>query len=71
MFKLGDLRASTIAIGMVAALCFFSAAAELNAASPSPSETPVPNESLSIGDATIHVEIEPGDLNLSRTRIVE
>jgi hypothetical protein len=71
LFKLGDLRASTIAIGMVAALCFFGTTAELNAASPSPSETPVPSESLSIGDATIHVEIEPGDLNLARGRIVE
>jgi hypothetical protein len=71
LFKLGNLRASIIAIGMIAVLFFFGAAGESNAASASPTETPAPTQSLSIGGATINVEIEPGDLNLSRARIVD
>ena len=56
-------------MGIVAALCLFCAA-ESNAASPNPSETPAPTESLSIGGATINVEIEPGDLTLPRIQIL-
>jgi hypothetical protein len=56
---------------MIAALCFFSAAAELSAASANPSETPAPIESLSIGGAAINVEIESGDLSLPRIRILD
>jgi hypothetical protein len=51
---------------MLAAVCLLSAAAELSPASANPSATPVPSESLSIGGATINVEIEPGDLSLPR-----
>ena len=69
MFKLGDL--SKIATAIVAGLCFLSAAAELIPASANPSETPVPSESLSIGGATINLEIEPGDLKLSRTQVLD
>jgi hypothetical protein len=69
LFKLGDLRASRIASGMVAALCLFYAARGLSTASPS--ATPAPTESLSIGGAAINVEIEPGDLNLSRAQVLD
>jgi len=56
---------------MVAALCLFSAATDLNAASASPSETPAPTEKLSIGGAIINVEIEPGDLSSSRAQVLD
>jgi hypothetical protein len=56
---------------MLAAVCFLSAAADLSPASANPSATPVPSESLSIGGATINVEIEPGDLSLPRPRIID
>lgn len=69
LLKLGDL--SRIATAMLAALCFLSAAAELSPASASPSAIPVPSESLSIGGATIKVEIEPGELSLPRGRILD
>jgi hypothetical protein len=52
---------------MVAALCLFSAAAELSAANPS--ATPPPAESLAIGGAAIDVEIEAGALGVSRTQV--
>ena len=48
---------------MVAALCLFSTAAELSAASANRSATPAPAESMSIGGAAINVEIEAGDLS--------
>jgi len=70
-FKLGDLRTSRIAAAMLAALCFLSAAAELRPALADPSTIPVPSESLTVGGATISVEIEPGDLNLPRIRILD
>jgi hypothetical protein len=70
LFKLGELRTSRIAAAMVAALCLLGAA-ELNPASTNPSATPVPSESLSVGGATIKVEIEPGDLSLPRIRILD
>ncbi len=71
LFKFGDLRTSRIAVAMIAALCFLSAAGELNPASANQTATPFPSESLSIGGATINVEIEPGDLKLSPTRILD
>jgi len=71
LFKLGDLRTSRIAAAMLAAVYLLSAVAGLSPASASPSETPVPSESLSIGGATINVEIEPGDLSLPRIRILD
>jgi hypothetical protein len=63
------LRASRFAAGMVAALSFLCAAGGLSAANPS--ATPAPIESMSIGGAAINVEIEPGDLNLSRTQVLD
>lgn len=56
---------------MLAAVCLLSAVAEPSPASASPSSIPVPSESLSIGGATINVEIEPGDLSLPRIRILD
>ena len=47
----------------VAALSFISAAAALNERGRS--ETPAPNESLSIGGASIKVEIDPGELSVA------
>jgi hypothetical protein len=58
-------------LGLVAALCLLSTAAELSAASADPSATPAPAESMSIGGAAINVEIEAGDLSLSRTQVSE
>jgi len=58
-------------VSIIAALWFFSAGAQMSAASASSSETPPPNESLSIGGATINVAIEPGDLSVSRTQIMD
>jgi hypothetical protein len=52
---------------MVAALCFISVAALMNAAA----ETPAQIESLSIGGASIEVEIEPGELTLSRVQVLD
>ncbi len=71
LFKLGDLRASRIAAGMVAALFLLWAAGELSPVSANPSETPAPIESLSIGGAAINVEIQPGDLSLPRARVLD
>jgi hypothetical protein len=71
LFKFGDLTTSRFVAALVAALCFFSAAVESRPASANPSETPVPSESLSIGGATINVEIEPGDLSLPRIRVLD
>ena len=50
--------------------CAFITAAALNAAA-ADSETPAPTESLSIGGAAINVEIEPGDLSLPRTQVLD
>jgi hypothetical protein len=66
LYAVGILR---FAVPIIAALWFFSAAAQLNAASASSSETPPPTESLSIGGAAINVAIEPGDLSVSRAQI--
>ena len=55
--------------GIVAVLCFFYTAGGLSKATSS--ATPAPTESMSIGGAAINVEIEPGDLNLSRTQILD
>jgi hypothetical protein len=55
---------------MFAALCLFNLAAALNAAADS-SEPPAPTEPLSIGGAAIKVEIEPGDLGVSRTQVLD
>jgi hypothetical protein len=71
LFKFGDLGSLRIAVAMITAMCSLSAAAGLNSTSANPSATPVPSESLSIGGATINVEIEPGDLSLSRIRILD
>ncbi len=63
-----DFRSSRSAVGIVvAALFFISVAAVINAAA----ETPALNESLSIGGATINVEIEPGDLGLARSQVLD
>ena len=69
LFKLGDLRASRFAAGIVAVLGFFYAVRGLSAANLS--ATPAPIESMSIGGAAINVEIEPGDLNLPRTQVLD
>ena len=50
---------------MLAALSFISVSAVTNAAA----ETPAPNESLSIGGASIRVEIDPGELDVARTQV--
>ncbi len=63
-----DFRSLRSAVGIVvAALSFITVAAVMNAAA----ETPAPNESLSIGGASIRVEIEPGDLTVSRTQVLD
>ncbi|WP_425163793.1 hypothetical protein [Candidatus Binatus sp.] len=54
------------AVAIVAAAYFLSGPARLSA-----SEAPAPNESMSIGGATLNVEIEPGDLTVSRTQVLE
>ncbi len=56
---------------MFAALCLFSTAAKLNAASVNSSATPAPAESMSIGGAAINVQIEAGDLTVSRIQVNE
>ena len=56
---------------MVAALGLFSAAAELSVVSPNPSATPALAESMAIGGAAVTVEIEAGDLGLSRSQVTE
>ena len=56
---------------MFAALCLFNPAAALNAAAADSSEPPAPTESLSIGGAAINLEIEAGDLSLSRTQVLD
>jgi hypothetical protein len=65
------VRIIIFALGMIAAMCFSSAAAELSSTTANPSETPALTESLSIGGAAINVEIEPGDLSLPRARIMD
>lgn len=63
-----DFRSLRSAVGIVvAALSFISVAGVMNAAA----ETPSPNESLSIGGASIRVEIEPGELSVARTQILD
>ena len=57
-------------VGMAVALSLFGAPAELNAAPANPSEAKAATASLSIGGATINVEIEPGDLNLTRIQVL-
>ena len=61
-----DCRIWKFAVAIVAAAYFLSGPPRLSA-----SETPAPNESMSIGGATINVEIEPGDLTVSRTQVLE
>jgi hypothetical protein len=56
---------------MVVALWFFSTAAELSAASANLPATPAPFESLSIGGASIKVEIDPGELGVARTQVLD
>ena len=56
-------------MGIVAALGLFSAAAELSAVPANLSATPAPAESMVIGGAAIDVEIEAGDLGVSRTQV--
>jgi hypothetical protein len=56
---------------IIAALCFFDVAGELWAASANPSATADPTETLSIGGAAINVEIEPGDISLLRTQVLD
>jgi len=58
-------------VALVTLFCFFSAAAELSAASANTSATPAPTETLSIGGAAINVAIEPGDLNLSPSEVLD
>ena len=65
------LRILKFAVVIGAATCFFIASSELSPASANSSATPAPAESLSIGGAVISVEIEPGDLNLSRTQVLD
>jgi hypothetical protein len=65
-----DCSRLIFAVAIVAATWFF-APAQLSAASSNPSETPAPVESLSIGGAAIKVEIEAGDLSLSRTQVLD
>jgi len=63
-----DFRTLRSAVGIVvAALSFISVAALMNAAA----ETPAQNESLSIGGASIEVDIEPGELTLSRVQVLD
>jgi len=63
-----DFRSLRSAQGIVvAALFFISVAAVVNAAA----ETPAPNESLSIGGASIKVEIDPGELGVARTQVLD
>src|SRR5271170_3193590 len=66
-----DFRILRLAAGMFAALYLFNPAAALNAAAADSSEPPAPTESLSIGGAAINVEIEAGDLSLSRTQVLD
>ncbi len=65
------LRILRFAVGIVVALYFFSVAAQPSRAAANPSETSAPAESLSIGGAAINVAIEPGDLILTRIRILD
>jgi hypothetical protein len=65
------LRILKFAVVIGAATCFFIASSELSPASANSSATPAPAESLSIGGAVISVEIEPGDLSLSRTKVLD
>jgi hypothetical protein len=59
------------AVAIVAALWFISAAAQFSSASASSPETSAPTESLSVGGATINVKIEPGDLSVSGTQVID
>jgi hypothetical protein len=63
-----DFRRLRSAVGiMLAALSFISVAAVMNSAA----ETPAPNESLSIGAASIKVEIEPDEFDVARTQALD
>lgn len=63
-----DFRRLGFAVGIVlAALSFIIVSAVTNAAA----ETPAPNESLSIGGASIRVEIDPGELGVARTQVLD
>jgi hypothetical protein len=63
-----DFRSLRSAMGIVVAAFFFvSVAAVMTAAA----ETPAPNESLSIGGASIKVEIDPGELGVARTQVLD
>jgi len=61
-----QFRIWKFAVAIVAAAYLLGGPAQLSA-----SETPAPTESMSIGGATINVEIEPGDLTVSRTQVLE
>ena len=61
-----QFRIWKFAVAIVSAAYFLSGPARLSA-----SEAPAPTESMSIGGATINVEIEPGDLTVSRTQVLE
>ncbi len=61
-----QFRIWKFAVAIVLAAYFLSGPARLSA-----SEAPAPTESMSIGGATINVEIEPGDLTVSRTQVLE
>jgi hypothetical protein len=63
-----DFKSLGSAVGIVvAALSFISVAAVVNAVA----ETPAPNESLSIGGASIRVEIDPGELGVARAQVLD
>ncbi len=63
-----DFRSLRSAVAIVvAALSFISVAAVMNAGA----ETPSPTESQSIGGATIRVEIDPGELSVARTQVLD
>jgi hypothetical protein len=63
-------RVLILALATGAALYFFKAAAETSPASKNPLPPSSWTESLAVGGASINVEIEPGDLSLSRNRVL-
>jgi hypothetical protein len=60
-----NLRILKLAVAIVVATCFLSATVRSSA-----SEAPAPTESMTIGGASIIVEIEPGDLSVSRSQVL-
>src|SRR5271170_2546593 len=66
-----NFRIFRFAAGMFAALSLLNPAAASNAAAADSSEPPALTESLSIGGAAINAAIEPGDLSLSRTQVLD